>query len=289
MPEYTSDITGLGTLRLLEAIRRYKSDAKFYQASSSEMFGSSPAPQSEETTFYPCSPYAAAKLYSYWVTVNYREAYQIFACNGILFNHESPRRGETFVTRKITMAIANMLLQKQKKLYLGNLNAKRDWGFAPEYVEAMWLMLQQNKPGDFVMGTGKSFSVKEFVEKAFTYTGIELEWVGSGIEEIGLVKNTSSLWNGILKPGDIVIEVDPKYFRPTEVEHLQADIAKAQDILCWAPRINFDDLVKIMVDYDLKYANLSPIGQGINVCKNKNFAYTAHTITWHQGMRENYL
>jgi GDPmannose 4,6-dehydratase len=289
MPEYTGDITGLGTLRLLEAVRRYKSDAKFYQASSSEMFGSSPAPQSEETAFYPCSPYAAAKLYSYWVTVNYREAYQLFACNGILFNHESPRRGETFVTRKITMAIVNMLLKRQQKLYLGNLNAKRDWGFAPEYVEAMWLMLQQNTPGDFVIGTGQSHTVKEFVEQAFLYAGVELEWVGAGVEEIGLVKSITPQWSKVFKPGDVIIEVDPKYFRPTEVEHLQADISKAQDILCWAPRVTFDELIKIMVDYDLKYAGLSPIGQGIKICSNKNFAYTMHTVTWHQGMRENYL
>ncbi len=289
MPEFTGDVTGLGTLRVLEAIRRYKSDAKFYQASSSEMFGASPAPQSEETVFYPRSPYAAAKVYSYWITVNYREAYRIAANNGILFNHESPRRGETFVTRKITMAIANMFLKRQNKLYLGNLNAKRDWGFAPEYVEAMWLMMQQNKPGDFVIGTGKSFAVREFVEKSFSYAGIELEWVGSGVEEIGIVKNLTSMWIGILKPGDIIIEVDPRYFRPTEVEHLQADISKANDILCWSPRVTFDELVKIMVDYDLKFAGLQPIGQGIDVCKNKNFLYTSHTVTWHQGLKETYL
>lgn len=289
MPEFTGDVTGLGTLRVLEAIRRYKSDAKFYQASSSEMFGASPAPQNEETAFYPRSPYAVAKVYSYWITVNYREAYRIAANNGILFNHESPRRGETFVTRKITMAIANMLLRRQNKLYLGNLNAKRDWGFAPEYIEAMWLMMQQNKPGDFVIGTGQSVSVREFVEKSFAYAGVELEWVGSGIEEIGIIKNLSSMWAGILKPGDIIVEVDPRYFRPTEVEHLQADISKAKDILCWSPRVTFDELVKIMVDYDLKFAGLNPVGQGIDICKSKNFLYTSHTVTWHQGMKEAYL
>lgn len=289
MPEFTGDVTGLGTLRVLEAIRRYKSDAKFYQASSSEMFGASPAPQSEETAFYPRSPYAAAKVYSYWITVNYREAYRIAASNGILFNHESPRRGETFVTRKITMAIANMLLKRQNKLYLGNLNAKRDWGFAPEYVEAMWLMMQQNKPGDFVIGTGQSVSVRDFVAKSFSYAGVELDWVGSGVSEIGIIKSSSSIWSGILKPGDVIIEVDPRYFRPTEVEHLQADISKAKDILCWSPRVTFDELVKIMVDYDLKFAGLTPIGQGIDICKSKNFLYTSHTVTWHQGMKEAYL
>ena len=289
MPEFTGDVTGLGTLRVLEAIRRYKSDAKFYQASSSEMFGASPAPQSEETNFYPRSPYAAAKVYSYWITVNYREAYRIAASNGILFNHESPRRGETFVTRKITMAIANMLLKRQNKLYLGNLNAKRDWGFAPEYIEAMWLMMQQNKPGDFVIGTGQSVSVRDFVAKSFAYAGVELEWVGSGVSEIGIIKKLSLIWSGVLNLGDVIVEVDPRYFRPTEVEHLQADISKAKDILCWSPRVTFDELVKIMVDYDLKFAGLTPIGQGIEICKNKNFLYTSHTVTWHQGMKEAYL
>jgi GDPmannose 4,6-dehydratase len=286
MPEFTGDVTGLGTLRVLEAIRRYKSDAKFYQASSSEIFGASPAPQNEETAFYPRSPYAAAKLYSYWITVNYREAYRIAASNGILFNHESPRRGETFVTRKITMAIANMLLKRQNKLYLGNLNAKRDWGFAPEYVEAMWLMLQQNKPGDFVIGTGRSVSVRDFVAMAFAYAGVELEWVGSGVSEIGIIKSLTSSWAGILRLGDVIIEVDPRYFRPTEVEHLQADISKAKDILCWEPRVTFDELVKIMVDYDLKFAGLQPIGHGMDICKNKNFLYTSHTVTWRHGMKD---
>lgn len=286
LPEYTGNITGLGTLRILEAIRRCKPDSKFYQASSSEMFGNSPPPQSERTSFYPRSPYAAAKVYSYWITVNYREAYKIFGCNGILFNHESPRRGETFVTRKITMAIANMLLKKQKKIYLGDLNAKRDWGFASDYVEAMWLILQQRQPGDYVIGTGHSNTVRDFVEKAFCYAGLHLKWIGSGVEEIGIVDYAHSRWKGIFKPGEVVVEVDSKYFRPTEVEHLQADITKARDILCWEPRITFDELVKIMVDYDLKLVGLNPIGEGIDICKNKYFWYTNHLFTWQQGIRE---
>ncbi|MCX7858361.1 MAG: GDP-mannose 4,6-dehydratase, partial [Deltaproteobacteria bacterium] len=191
MPEYTGDITALGTTRLLEAIRRSGIKTRFYQASSSEMFGASPPPQNEKTPFFPRSPYAAAKVYAYFMTVNYREAYGLFACNGILFNHESPRRGETFVSRKITRAIAHILAGKQKKLYLGNLNAKRDWGFAPEYVEMMYLMLKQDNPDDYVVGTGESHSVREFVEKALLYAGIEIEWKGSGIEEKGIVKSVS--------------------------------------------------------------------------------------------------
>jgi len=228
MPEYTGNITGLGTLRILEAIRRSGIKAKFYQASSSEMFGASPPPQNEKTPFYPRSPYAVAKVYAYFITINYREAYKIFACNGILFNHESPRRGETFVTRKITRAIANILSGKQKVLYLGNLNAKRDWGFAPEYIRAMWLILQRENPDDYVIGTGESHSVREFVEKAFEYAGIEIEWKGNGVDEKGLVKSIESKWKGTVKEGDIIIEIDPRYFRPTEVESLCADINKRQ-------------------------------------------------------------
>ena len=288
MPEYTANATGLGTLRLLEALRKNKIDAKFYQASSSEMFGGSPAPQCEETAFYPRSPYAAAKVFSYWTTLNYRQAYNMFACNGILFNHESPRRGETFVTRKITMAVVNMLLKKQNKLYLGNLNAKRDWGFAPEYVEAMWQMLQQQKPDDFVIGTGQCYTVRDFVQKVFSYVGVDLEWIGTGIQEIGLITSLDARWEKVFKPGDIVVEVDPRYFRPTEVEHLQADISKAKDILCWQPRITLDDLIKIMVDYELMFAELSPIGEGLNICQTKRFLYTSHTMTWRNEIRDTF-
>lgn len=280
MPEYTGDITGLGTTRLLEAIRRSGVKAKFYQASSSEMFGASPPPQNEKTPFYPRSPYAAAKVYAFWMTVNYREAYGMFACNGILFNHESPRRGETFVTRKVTRAIAHMLAGKQKKLYLGNLNAKRDWGFAPEYVEMMWLMLQQDKPDDYVVGTGESHSVREFVEKAFNYAGVELEWVGSGVEEKGVIKSMSERWKGLFKVGDVIIEIDPRYFRPTEVEHLQADISKAKRELGWEPRVTFDELIMIMVDYDMKLLGLEPVGKGIEVSLKKGFCYTNHEYSF---------
>lgn len=271
LAEYTGEITGLGTVRILEAIRRTKIKTKFYQASSSEMFGAAPPPQNEKTPFYPRSPYAAAKVYAYWITVNYREGYNLFASNGILFNHESPRRGETFVTRKITRAIANILSGKQKKLYLGNLEAKRDWGFAPEYVEAMWLMLQQEKPDDYVIGTGESHTVREFVEKAFSYVGIEIEWKGEFTEERGIVKSMDSKWTDKIKKGDILIEIDPRYFRPTEVEYLLADASKAKKYLNWEPRTTFDELVKIMVDYDMKFAGLEPIGEGIRISQKKIF------------------
>jgi len=287
MPEYTANTTGLGTTRLLETIRRSGIETKFYQASSSEMFGNALPPQNEDTRFRPRSPYAAAKLYAYWMTVNYRESYGIFACNGILFNHESPRRGETFVTRKITRAVAAMLAGKQKKLYLGNLNAKRDWGFAPEYVEMMWLMLQHNTPDDFVIGTGQSHTVKEFVEKSFAYVGIQLGWIDHGVKEKGFIKNCSQRWLRVLKPNDVIVEVDPRYFRPTEVGHLHADISKAQKRLCWSPRTTFDELIKIMIDYDLKFAKLKPIGEGLQICKDKDFSYTAHNFSYKQHMHEN--
>ncbi len=287
MPEYTGDITGLGTTRLLEAIRRSGIKTRFYQASSSELFGSSPAPQNERTPFYPRSPYAAAKMYAYWMTVNYREGYGLYACNGILFNHESPRRGETFVTRKITRALANALVGTQKRLYLGNLDAKRDWGFAPEYVEMMWLMLQQDQPDDYVVGTGESHTVREFVETAFSYVGIELEWRGSGIEERGIIASLSSPYLGSqshLRVGDTFVEVDPRYFRPTEVVHLQADITKARRQLGWEPRMTFHDLAKVMVDYDLKMIGIEPPGEGIRSCVAKGFQYTDHDFALYEGI-----
>ncbi len=255
MPEYTGDTTALGTVRLLEAIRRSGIKTRFYQASSSEMFGAAPPPQNEKTPFYPRSPYAVAKVYAYWITINYREAYNIFACNGILFNHESPRRGETFVTRKITRAIANIVAGKQKKLYLGNLDAKRDWGFAPEYVECQWLMLQQDKPLDYVIGTGESHTVREFLELALGYAGIEIEWRGEGINEIGVVRSLSPALP--LKTGDTIIEMDPRYLRPTEVDYLLADISKAKEKLAWKPKVSFKELVKIMVDADMNLVGLS--------------------------------
>jgi len=243
VPEYTSDANGLGTLRLLECIREVKPDTKFYQASSSELFGKvQEVPQKETTPFYPRSPYAAAKLYAYWVTVNYREAYGLFACNGILFNHESPRRGENFVTRKITLGIANILKGKQDKLILGNLDAKRDWGYAGDYVEAMWLILQQPEPDDFVIATGETHTVREFCELAFKHVGINLEWKGQGINEKAIDRAT----------GKELISVSSQFFRPTEVDLLLGDPTKAKKRLNWTQKVSFEELVKLMVESDLK-------------------------------------
>ncbi len=252
MPEYTGDITALGTTRLLEAIRRSGISTKFYQASSSEMFGSTLPPQNEASLFHPRSPYAAAKVYAYWMAVNYREGYNIFACNGILFNHESPRRGETFVTRKIARAVANIVRGLQKKIYLGNLEAKRDWGFAPEYVECQWLILQQDKPDDYVIGTGESHNVREFVELSFQHAGIEIEWKGEGLDEKGLIRSIDSSIDVGLKAGDVVVEVDPQYFRPAEVDFLLADASKAKKELGWEPKVKFKELVSIMVAAELE-------------------------------------
>jgi GDPmannose 4,6-dehydratase len=265
IPEYTGNTVALGTARILESIRRSGRKIKFYQASSSEMFGNARPPQSETTPFEPRSPYACAKLYSYWMVKDYRDGYNLFASNGILFNHESPRRGETFVTRKITRALANIMIGKEKKLFLGNLDAARDWGFAPEYVEMMWKILQKDKPEDYVLGMGESHSVREFVELAFRYVGIELVWEGKETRERGIAKNSSKF----AKKGDSLIEVDKKYFRPTEVEKLLADSSKAAGELGWKPKINFGDLVKIMVDADLRLAGLDPVGEGERIIKNK--------------------
>ncbi|MBK9590563.1 MAG: GDP-mannose 4,6-dehydratase [Crocinitomicaceae bacterium] len=244
-PEYTANADGIGTLRLLEAIRILKMEkqVKFYQASTSELYGKVvETPQSETTPFYPRSPYAVAKLYAFWIVKNYREAYDMFACNGILFNHESPMRGETFVTRKITRAAAKIKLGLQKKLYLGNLDAKRDWGHAKDYVEGMWLMLQQDKPDDFVLATGETHPVREFVDKAFKEAGIEIRWEGTGVDEKGYNKATN----------EIIVEVDEKYFRPTEVELLLGDPTKAKKELGWKPTYTFDALVKEMMQADMK-------------------------------------
>jgi len=279
MPEYTGDITALGTTRLLEAIRRSGIKTRFYQASSSEMFGSTPPPQNEQTHFHPRSPYAAAKVYSYWMTVNYREGYNIFACNGILFNHESPRRGETFVTRKITRAIANIISGKQKKLYLGNLEAKRDWGFAPEYVVCQWLMLQQDKPDDFVIGTGESHSVREFVELSFHYAGIELEWLDNGLHEKGIVSSLNQNLTPNIKIGDIAVEIDPHYFRPAEVDYLLADASKARNELGWEPKVTFNELVKIMVDADMEMTGIKPPGEGRKILHEKEIHWTTNRMT----------
>lgn len=242
MPDYTGDTTGLGTGRMLEAIHRVKKDIRFYQASTSELFGAALPPQSETTPFYPRSPYAVAKLYAYWMVVNYREAYNMFASNGILFNHESARRGETFVTRKITQTLAMIKAGKRDKLYLGNLDSKRDWGYAPEYVEAMHKLLQQDKPDDFVIGTGESHSIREFLDEAFGY--VDMDW-------------------------HKYVEIDPRYFRPTEVDYLLADPSKAKNVLGWEPKIKFHELVRIMVDADLELLGLEKPGDGKKIIDEK--------------------
>ena len=254
MPEFTGDVTGIGTTRLLEAIRRSGIKTKYYQASSSEMFGDAPAPQNEETPFRPRSPYAVAKVYAYWMAKNYREGYGMFAVNGILFNHESPRRGETFVSRKITRALARIKFGLQDKLYLGNLEAKRDWGYAKDYVEAMWVMLQQNQPDDYVIATGETHSVREFVELAFAHGGIEIEWRGHGNSEKGVIRSLDPSFKGntsVLKVGNILIEKDLRYFRPLEVGLLRGDASKAKEKLNWEPKVRFNELVRMMVEADL--------------------------------------
>lgn len=248
MPEYTGDITGLGTIRILEAVRKSGIRTRFYQASSSEMYGSAKPPQDENTPFEPQSPYAAAKVYSYWVTRNYRQGYQMFATNGILFNHESPRRGETFVTRKITRAVASIKAGKQKFLYLGNLEARRDWGYAPDYVAAMWKMMQHEQGDDFVIGTGEAHTVREFLDEAFGYA--DLDWKE-------------------------YVRIDPKYFRPTEVDYLKANPQKAIQTLGWEPRVMFADLVRVMVDADLEYVGLTSPGKGRKILE-------MHHGNWHR-------
>jgi len=269
-PEYTANADGIGTLRILEAVRLLglTDKTKIYQASTSELYGLvQEVPQNEKTPFYPRSPYAVAKLYAYWITVNYREAYNMFACNGILFNHESSRRGETFVTRKITRAMARILLGLDKKLYLGNLSAKRDWGHAKDYVRMMWMILQYEKPEDWVIATGRTTEIREFVRLAGKFLGIEIEFIGKGIDEKGIVKSINyDLLNEAfkklnitlnpktlsLKPNQIIIEVDPKYFRPTEVDLLLGDATKAKEKLGWEPQITLEEMTKEMVESDLK-------------------------------------
>ena len=244
-PEYTGEVTGLGSARLLEATRELQIRPRIYQASSSEMFGlAQEVPQNEETPFYPRSPYGVAKVYAYWMTVNYREAYGLYAVNGILFNHESPRRGETFVSRKITRAVGRIKEGLQDRLYLGNLDAKRDWGYAKDYVEAMWLMLQQDEPDDYVIATGQTQTVREFCELAFRRAGIELEWQGRDLHEKGVDRAT----------GTVFVEIDPRYLRPTEVDLLLGDATKAKEKLGWTPRTSFGELVNLMVDHDLELA-----------------------------------
>lgn len=243
VPEYTAEATGVGTLRMLEAIRLSGLNCKFYQASTSELFGglAETAPQSETTPFYPKSPYGVAKLYAYWITVNYRESYGMFACNGILFNHESPRRGENFVTRKITLAVAAIMAGKQEKLSLGNMDAKRDWGFAGDYVEGMWRMLQQDTPGDYVLATNETHTVREFAELAFAEAGVHIVWKGKGIDEKGYDEKT----------GRLLVDVAPEFFRPAEVEFLWGDASKAERELNWKRKVDFSTLVSMMVKADM--------------------------------------
>ncbi len=274
-PEYTANSDALGTLRLLEAIRilGLSKKTKFYQASTSELFGKvQESPQKETTPLYPRSPYAVAKLYSYWIVVNYREAYGIYACNGILFNHESPLRGETFVTRKITRALARIFLGLQECLYLGNMDAKRDWGHARDYVEMQWLMLQQEEPDDFAIATGEQHSVRDFVNAAAAELGITLRWEGEGLDERGIVESVRSEESGVrthhtppLKTGDTIVRIDPRYFRPTEVESLLGDASKAENELGWKPLITFNELVTEMMQTDLEEA------QRDELCKREGY------------------
>jgi len=259
-PEYTADVVGTGTLRLLEAIRilGLEKKTRFYQASTSELYGLvQETPQKETTPFYPRSPYAVAKLYAYWIVVNYREAYGMYACNGILFNHESPRRGETFVTRKITRGLANITQGLDDCLYMGNIDALRDWGHAKDYVRMQWMMLQQEQPDDFVIATGKQYSVRQFIEMSATELGINIKWQGSGVDETGVIDESSPILNTeqkILKTGDTIFRIDPCYFRPTEVESLLGDPTKAKEKLGWVPEITLQEMCKEMVEHDLKQA-----------------------------------
>lgn len=273
-PEYTANSDALGTLRLLEAIRilGLGEKTRFYQASTSELFGKvQEVPQKETTPFYPRSPYAVAKMYAYWIVINYREAYNIYGCNGILFNHESPLRGETFVTRKITRALARIFLGLQDCLYLGNLDAKRDWGHARDYVEMQWLMLQQDKPEDFVIATGVQHSVRDFVNSAAAELGVTLSWHGKGVDEKGIVESVPSGAKGFgMKEGETIVQVDPNYFRPTEVESLLGDPTKAKEKLGWEPKTSFSELVAEMMRSDLEEARRDEL------CKNEGFTVLNH-------------
>lgn len=268
-PEYTAQADALGTLRVLEALRILGMEKKvrFYQASTSELFGKvQKIPQDENTPFYPRSPYGVAKLYAFWITVNYREAYGMYACNGILFNHESPIRGETFVTRKVTRAASRIALGLQERLYVGNLDAFRDWGHAKDFVKAQWLMLQQDQPEDYVIATGKQYSVRQLCTRAFLNVGIEINWQGTGVDEKGVVLSAKPIDEKVnVKPGDVVVQVDPHYFRPTEVEALLGDPTKARQKLGWEPEITFEEMIAEMVKHDIKEAQMDVL------CKNSGF------------------
>lgn len=277
-PTATGDVTALGTTRLLETLRLMKSKARFYQASSSEMFGGAAEPLDERAPLRPRSPYAAAKVYAYWTTVNFREAYGISASNGILFNHESPRRGDAFVTRKVTKMLARLLSGTSTCMYLGNLEARRDWGFAPEYVRAMHLINHYTPSNDFVVGTGVSRTVREFVEHAFSYAGIELTWKGEGIQEHAVAASIDRSVNAPFEVGSTLVRIDPYYYRPTEVDCLQANISAARCLLGWEPSIGFEELVHIMVDHDLAKAGLPAPGRGFQTLDVNGYGWTDHAF-----------
>jgi GDPmannose 4,6-dehydratase len=277
LPEYTGDVTGLAVVRMLDAVRRLDKPVKFFQASTSELYGGAVPPQSETTPFIPRSPYASAKLFGYWTTVNYREAYNIHASNGITFNHESPRRGETFVTRKITRSISRILGGLDKTIYLGYLDSYRDWGYAPEYMSIIYDIMQLESPQDVAIGTGVSYTVRDFINAAFSYCGVELEWVGDGLDTMAVVDSYDSRWTNLHK-GMAVVKIDSRYYRPTEVEHLRADITKMKELIGREPRVKFHDLVKIMMDSDLSKNGITSPGEGIAIHNNLNFGWSSNII-----------
>jgi GDPmannose 4,6-dehydratase len=276
LPEYTGDVTGIATVRMLDAIRRMDKPAKFFQASTSELYGGAVPPQNEKTNFIPRSPYASAKLFSYWTTVNYREAYNIHATNGITFNHESPRRGETFVTRKITRSISRILSGIESTIYLGYLDSYRDWGYAPEYMSIIYDIMQLDKSVDVVIGTGVSYTVRNFLDYAFDYCGVKIIWTGSGTNEKAIVDDFDSRWAKVLKKGQAVVKIDPRYYRPTEVEHLKADISYMKEILGREPKIKFHELIKIMMDSDMLKNGLTPLGEGFAIHNDLNFKWSSN-------------
>jgi len=286
LPEYTGNVTGLSTTRMLESLRRSGVSARFYQASSSEMFGLAPPPQNEATPFQPQSPYAAAKAYAFWMVKSYREAFHLFASNGILFNHESPRRGGTFVTRKITQGLAGILSGTQERLYLGNLDTERDWGFAPEYVEGMWRMLQTDEAEDFVLGTGESHSVRAFLERALEYVGIEVTWQGRGSDEKAVVQSLKRTWSGTLKTGQTIVEIDPRYFRPVDLPALRADCTRARRSLGWEPKVSFTELVKIMMDHDLMTAGLQTVSEGFDALASHGYGHSRQASLVQNALRQ---
>lgn len=276
LPEYTGDVTGIAVVRMLDAIKRVDKPVKFFQASTSELYGGAVPPQNENTAFIPRSPYASAKLFGYWSTVNYREAYNIHATNGITFNHESPRRGETFVTRKITRSISRILSGLDSTIYLGYLDSYRDWGYAPEYMSIIYDIMQLEKPVDVVIGTGVSYTVRNFLNEAFDYCGVKLSWKGSGDSEKGIIDSFDQRWSNVLKKGQEVVKIDPRYYRPTEVEHLHADITYMKKLTGREPKVKFHELIKIMMDSDMLKHGLNPPGEGFAIHQALDFGWSAN-------------